>query len=79
MRTPHVRTINLLMVAIKRQKQKKQKVVEMNIVNFRNVLIFFSGTLDILWNKESQFYFKLVKKVDLNGISPNLSEKYNFD
>jgi hypothetical protein len=48
MRTPHVRTINLLMVAIKRQKQKKQKVVEMNIVNFRNVLIFFSGTLDIL-------------------------------
>jgi hypothetical protein len=37
------------------------------------------GTIVGACSKESQFYFKLVKKVDLNGISPNLSEKYNVD
>jgi hypothetical protein len=31
MRTPHGRTINLLMVAIKRQKQKKFDIVHKNL------------------------------------------------
>jgi len=31
MRTPHGRTINLLMVAIKRQKQKKFDIVRKNL------------------------------------------------